>query len=70
MSAAGNRVAKRLGQLLDSLAKMNTWLRYSGRAELQAVDREPLTGGFVKLEQESMLVGEATRDFLKELKLP
>jgi hypothetical protein len=70
MSAAGNRVAKRLGQLLDCLAKMNTWLRYSGRSELQAVDREPLTGGFVKLEQESMLVGEATRDFLKELKLP
>lgn len=70
MSAAGNRVARRLGQLLDSLAKMNTWLRYSGRAELQAVDREPLTGGFVKLEQESQLVSEATGDFLKELKLP
>lgn len=70
MSAAGNRVARRLGQLLDSLAKMNTWLRYSGRAELQAVDREPLTGGFVKLEQETQLVGEATGDFLKELKLP
>ncbi len=70
MSAAGNRVARRLGQRLDSLAKMNTWLRYSGRAELQAVDRQPLTGGFVTLEQESQLVSEATGDFLKELKLP
>ena len=70
MSAAGNRIAKRLGQLLDSLAKMNTWLRYTGRGELQAVDRDPLTGGFVKLEQEASLVSEATGDFLQELKLP
>jgi ParB-like chromosome segregation protein Spo0J len=70
MSAAGNRVAKRLGLLLDCLAKMNTWLRYKGRAELQAVDRQPLSGGFVKLEQETKLVSEATNDFLKELKLP
>lgn len=70
MSAAGNRIAKRLGQLLDSLAKMNTWLRYTGRADLQAVDREPLTSGFVKLEAEASLVSEATGDFLKELKLP
>ena len=70
MSAAGNRIAKRLGQLLNSLAKMNTWLRYTGRPELQAVDRDPLTGGFLKLEQEASLVSEATGDFLKELKLP
>ena len=70
MSAAGNRIAKRLGLLLDCLARMNTWLRYTGRAELQAVDRQPLTGGFVKLEQETKLVSEATGDFLKELKLP
>ena len=70
MSVSGNRVARRLGQLLDCLAKMNTWLRYTGRAELQAVDRDPLTNGFVKLEQEANLVSEATGDFLKELKLP
>ncbi len=70
MSAAGNRIAKRLGQLLDGLAKMNTWLRYTGRAELQAVDRDPLTDGFAKLEAETSLVSEATGDFLKELKLP
>jgi len=49
---------------------MNTWLRYTGRAELQAVDRDPLTGGFVKLEAEASLVSEATGDFLQELKLP
>ncbi len=70
MSANGNRVARRLGLLLDNLAKMNTWLRYTGRAELQASDREPLTDGFVRLQQETTLVSEATGDFLKELKLP
>jgi hypothetical protein len=70
MSASGNRVAKRLTLLLDCTAKMNTWLRYTGRAELQAVDREPLTSGFVKLQQEASLLSEATADFLKELKLP
>ena len=70
LSVAGNRVARRLAMLLDCLAKMNTWLRLEGRGQLQACDREPLTGGFVKLEQETELVGEATGDFLKELKLP
>jgi len=70
MSINGNRVAKRLGMLLDCLAKMNSWLRYTGRAELQAIDREPLTDSFVKLSQETALVYEATEDFLKELKLP
>lgn len=70
MSASGNRIAKQLAMLLDCLGKMNTWLRYKGRAELQAVDREPLTSGFIKLEQEASLVSEATADFLKELKLP
>lgn len=70
MSASGNRIAKRLTLLLDCTAKMNTWLRYTGRAELQAVDREPLTSGFVKLQQEASLLSEATADFLKELKLP
>jgi ParB-like chromosome segregation protein Spo0J len=70
MSAAGNRVARRLGLLLDCLAKMNSWLRYTGRAELQAVDRRVLSDGLAKLEQETKLVSEATGDFLKELKLP
>lgn len=51
-----NRVAKQLALLLDCIDKMNTYLRYKGRAELQAIDREPLTSGFVKLEQEASLM--------------
>jgi hypothetical protein len=70
LSVAGNRAAKRLAILLDGLAKMQSWLRYQGRGDLQACDREPLQGGFEKLVQETLLVAEAAEDFLKELKLP
>ena len=70
LSPAGNRVAKRLVPLLDNLGQMNTWLRFAGRGQLQACDRGPLTPGFVRLEREARLVGEAAGDFLKELQLP
>jgi hypothetical protein len=70
LSVAGNRIAKRLGLLLDGIAKMNTWLRFEGRGQLQACDREPLTEGFFKLRQEAYLLSEATADFVQELKLP
>ena len=70
LSVAGNRIAKRLSLLLDCLAKMQSWLRYQGRADLQSCDREPLQSGFEKLAQEGRLVSEASEDFLQELKLP
>jgi hypothetical protein len=70
LSVAGNRVAKRLSLLLDCLAKMQSWLRYQGRGDLQACDREPLQSGFEKLTQEGRAVAELCEDFLKELKLP
>ncbi len=70
LSVAGNRVAKRLGWLLDGLAKMQSWLRYQGRSELQACDREPLEAGFARLADEARLISELTTDFLQELRLP
>jgi hypothetical protein len=70
LSVAGNRVAKRLSLLLDCLAKMHSWLRYQGRNELQACDREPLESGFRRLVQEAQATAEASQDFIKELKLP
>lgn len=70
LSVAGNRVAQRLSLLLDCLAKMQSWLRYQGRGELQSCDREPLEPGFRRLVQESRLTAEASEDFVKELKLP
>ncbi len=70
LSAAGNKIAKRLGFLLDSLSKMNTWLRFEGRGQLQACDRTVLLSGFTKLQQEATLLIEANDDFMKELQLP
>jgi len=70
LSVAGNRVAKRLALLLDCLARMQSWLRYQGRGELQACDREPLESGFQRLIEEARLVSESSADFIKELKLP
>jgi ParB-like chromosome segregation protein Spo0J len=70
LSTAGNRIAKRLGFLLDGLAKMQTWMRYQGRGELQACDRELLQPGFQRLADECRLVAGATDDLLQELKLP
>jgi hypothetical protein len=70
LSTAGNRVAKQLTLVLDSLAKMQSWLRYQGRGQLQACDREPLEPGFERLSRESRLVAETVDDFLAELKTP
>lgn len=70
LSSVGNRVAKRLGILLDATTKMNHWLRLTGRSELQACDRPILLTSFIKLSQESALLCESTSDFIKELELP
>ena len=70
LSTAGNRAAKQLALLLDGLAKMQSWLRYQGRGQLQACDREPLETGFQRLSCESRLVAEAVDDFVAELKSP
>lgn len=70
LSAAGNRIARRLGLLLDCSARMNGWLRLEGRGQLQACDREPLVESFTKLGEEACLLAEGTRDFLQELRLP
>ena len=70
LSTAGNRAAKRLGFLLDCAAKMNHWLRLTGRRELQACDRSPLIESFTKLQKESALLTEAASDFIREIQQP
>jgi hypothetical protein len=55
---------------LDGLAKMHSWLRYQGRGDLQACDREPLEGGFARLVGECRLVADSGEHFLQELRLP
>jgi ParB-like chromosome segregation protein Spo0J len=70
LSSNGNRVARQLAALLDQLAKMQSWLRYRGRGDLMACDREPLLTGFERLAGESANVAEASQDFLEELQQP
>jgi len=70
LSTAGNRAAKRLGFLLDAAAKMNHWLRLTGRSELQACDRPILLPSFVKIQNEASILFESTTDFIKELQQP
>ena len=70
LSVAGNRVSGQLVRLLDSLGRMENWLRYSGRGVLELRDREPLRPGFTKLLQDARQVTELTEDFLQELPLP
>ncbi len=70
LSTAGNRVAKRLGNLLDGITWMNTWLRLTGRRDLQACDRAPLLESFRQLHRDSAQLVEHTSDFVRELQLP
>lgn len=67
LSPAGNRVGRRLGQLLEQLGRMENWLRYAGRADLSAVDRGLLAPGFGRLARETQSVAALTEDFLGEL---
>ncbi len=70
LSTAGNRIARRLGTLLNATTRMNHWLRFTGRSELQACDRPVLLPGIAKLSEESALLLESSGDFVQELGLP
>jgi hypothetical protein len=70
LSTAGNRVARKLGCLLDNLARMENWLRHQGRGELSACDGSILSPGFERLGRDGRVVGELADDLVQELKLP
>lgn len=70
LSTAGNRVARKLGWLLDNLARMENWLRHTGRGELSLCDCTILSPGFERLSRDGRVVGELAGDLLEEMKLP
>jgi ParB-like chromosome segregation protein Spo0J len=70
LSTAGNRVARRLGWLLDNLAGMENWLRHRGRGELSLGDGVVLCAGFERLGRDGRVVGELAEDLAKEMRLP
>ena len=70
LSTAGNHVARKLSGLLDSLARMENWLRHSGRGELSLCDTAVLSPGFARLARDGCVVGELAADLVEEMKLP
>jgi hypothetical protein len=70
LSAAGNRVTRHLGQLLEQLARMESWLRHRGRAELTVPDRSLLADGFGRLGRDAGAVATLAVDLYEEMRLP
>jgi ParB-like chromosome segregation protein Spo0J len=70
LSAAGNRVLRQLGHLLDGLGRMENWLRHKGRADLASCDRSVLSPGFARLTRDARNVAELSEDLLTEIDLP
>jgi ParB-like chromosome segregation protein Spo0J len=58
LSAAGNRVRKRLGLLLDLLARMRNWLVHGSKDELTLSDQTLLSPEFARLSGEAASVAE------------
>jgi ParB-like chromosome segregation protein Spo0J len=67
LSQAGNRVARRLAEVLEGLGRMETWLRSQGRAGLTPCDRLVLTPGFDRLARDAQSVAVLAQDLIGEL---
>jgi hypothetical protein len=69
LSSTGNRVARHLGQLLEQLARMESWLRHRGRVDLTAPDRGLLADSFARLGRDATAVATLAADLYEELQL-
>jgi ParB-like chromosome segregation protein Spo0J len=58
LSRAGNWLAKHLTQALETLARVENWLRTPNERELRAQDREVLQPLLLRLGEEASVVGE------------
>ena len=67
LSAAGNRIARRLAMLLDQLSRMETWLAHEGRAQLTACDRPILSPGFARLARDASGVSQLAEELVAGL---
>jgi ParB-like chromosome segregation protein Spo0J len=62
LSRTGNRLSRRLGQVLDGLAHLENWLRQHGRADLSALDRRLLAPAFTRLARDAHSVATLADD--------
>ncbi len=67
LSRAGNRVARRLADVLEGLGRLESWLRSQGRAGLTPCDVLVLTPAFARLARDAHGVAALADDFLGEL---
>jgi ParB/RepB/Spo0J family partition protein len=67
LSLAGNRVARRLADVLEGLARMEKWLRHQGRAGLTPGDRLVLTPSFARLGRDALNVAVLAEDLVGEM---
>jgi ParB-like chromosome segregation protein Spo0J len=67
LSTAGNRIARRLTDVLEGLARMENWLRSQGRAGLSPADRRVLTPAFSRLARDASCVAALAEDLITEL---
>jgi ParB-like chromosome segregation protein Spo0J len=66
LSQTGNEVAKRLGFLIEMLAKMEVWLTTRGRTALTPRDQVILRPRFERLARDSASVASLSQDFVAE----
>jgi ParB-like chromosome segregation protein Spo0J len=69
LSPSGNRLARRLTDVLEGLGRLESWLRSQGRAGLTPCDRLVLTPAFTRLARDAHGVATLADDFLGELHL-
>lgn len=62
LSPAGNRLARQLNFVLDSLGRIESWHRHPGLAELKRDDRRLLAPSFTRLARTARTVAELVDD--------
>jgi ParB-like chromosome segregation protein Spo0J len=67
LSQTGNEVFKRLGILLEMLARMEVWLTTRGRSALTPGDQDILRPRFEKLARDASSVAALSQDIVREL---
>ncbi|HJT76819.1 MAG TPA: ParB N-terminal domain-containing protein [Gemmataceae bacterium] len=67
LSRAGNRIARRLADVLEGLGRLENWLRSQGRVGLTPCDRLVLAPAFARLARDAQGVAALADDFLREL---
>jgi ParB-like chromosome segregation protein Spo0J len=67
LSQPGNRIARRLANVLEDLGRIENWLRSQGRAGLTPCDRLVLTPAFTRLSRDASNVAALAQDLITEM---